>query len=1294
MDRDEYAQLKDIVAGALSQSQGDLASYLDARCCGGASRTEVESLLAATLRAAPLYENPTLLVAGVRVTQDALVDCGEITLPFAPCPIPLHDAPLEDVFLGTPRYAIRRRIGAGGMGIVYEVEDRERGHIVALKTLQRRGGHDIYQLKREFRNLADVAHPNLVSLYDLVIEDEMCFFTMELVEGVTFVEYARQEPSHSSVTDRIRHTLPQIVRGVQELHRRGMQHRDIKPSNVLVTPTGRVVVLDFGLTSRLAHEDVKELERAGTPAYLSPEQCEGGTVSTASDWYSLGATLYQALTGRAPFEGSGRHVIQRKTREDPPTAASVEPRTPRDLDEVCMALLHRDPAARLTGRGVLERLSAGQPSASPDSGDTPLAVFVGRTALLEALSAAFAGVTEGRSASVFIHGPSGIGKSTLVQHFIDRTLARQAALVLRSRCHEHESIPYKALDGLVDGLTRHLGSMPAAELARTMPDEAGALARLFPVMRTLGVEPDAEAGTSDPMVLRRKAFAALRDLLDRLAARQPILMDIDDFHWADADSIGWLTEFLRPPGPRDLLILVSFRSEELDAKPFLRTLLERVDLGERVSLVMAPMSRDEINAVVDGLLPADVSPDPARRDDIVRNSGGNPFLVEALARHAALGEQSSGGVTLEEMVARRVETLPPASRVFLEMLAVCGRPVLPARLFEARGYMDDERPLLAQLRAAHFVRNSRTADRVEMYHDRIREVLAARVSPDAARQIHERLAEVLVAHGDDDPEALFEHYRVAGRIDIAAAQAAAAAVKARGVLAFDLATWFYRQALALQPHADQHSEWRAQLAQSLENAGRPVEAADAYLDAAAHAESAQRLQWRRKAAELLLIGGQIDRGLAAIDDVLNTVGVRLATGPRTAVVSLALRRLQLRWRGLACRARPDEPIADDDLLRIDACWSLTVGMAMVDPLRAADVNVRQLLWALRVGDKFRVARGLALEAGFSMIVPVGADRQRVEALRHQATALAPDAGRHYVAALTSVWAGIAAFVTGRWRESAELCGHAVTTLRDHCTGVTWELNLAQNFFLFSLVLLGQVRQAAAHMPGLLRAARERGNVYLEFELGTRMSLVTVAADQPDEAERLANEGMARWSQRGFQRPHYHHLLTLVQTRLYRGQVSEAWDLFERHRDALQQGQFRRVQHTRIETANCRARCALALAAQRSDARALHAVAEREAQRILAENMPWANSYAWLLRAAVAYQTGHARDAVEGVSRAIAGFDASDMQLHAAVCRWRLGALLDGTRAKDLRAEAETFMVRQDVRNPVGMARLYAPGFPD
>jgi eukaryotic-like serine/threonine-protein kinase len=1267
----EYARLKEIVAGALAQPDSDRSAYLAAQCGADATiRFEADSLLASALRAARLYEDPTLLIDGDGVRLDALEQ--------------LHDA-----FEGTPRYIVRRRIGEGGMGIVYEVDDRERGQVVALKTLRRWSGDDIYRLKWEFRNLADVAHPNLVSLYDLVIDDDACFFTMELVEGTRLVDYVRQESSAAGRAARAREALVQLIEGVLELHRLGIRHGDIKPSNVLVSADGRVVLLDFGVATRMVQREFIESQIAGTPAYLSPEQLVDAQVSNACDWYSVGATLYHALIGRPPFDGTPREVIERKTINEPVPVWKIEPHIPADLSDICMSLLRRDPAMRMSGREALEGLSLGDRATADGSATFAEPVFVGRDDSMDVLWAAFKTSRAARSTTVMVHGPSGIGKSALVQRFVE-TLEREPVLVLRSRCHEHESIPYKALDGVIDSVARHLRTMPLALRSEVIPRDAAALGRLFPVLCALGMGGD-DRDESDPIALRRKAFTAFRDLLGNLTRRQPVVVDIDDIHWADADSVRWLTEVLHPPSPPALLIVLSFRSEELDAKPFLRTLTERIDIGSRFSLPLSPLSPTEVDELIGSLL-RERGAASFERLAIAEASGGNPFLADALARDVATGE-SRGEPTLDQMVARRLDALPPESRAFLEALAVCGRPMLPARVFEACGYRGDDRPLVARLRSAHLVRNSRSADRVEMYHDRIREVLSARVAPDAARQIHDVMARVLVAHGDDDPEALFEHYRAAGHTELAVMQAAAAGDKASAVLAFDLAVTFYREALALESDSTQRATRIADLAKALENAGRPIEAAEAYLDAAQRVHGDDQIERRRKAAELLLVGGRIDQGLRVIEEVLRTVGVPLARGQATALASLALRRFQLRWRGLEFTAQTESRIANEDLFRIDACWSITVGLAMVDPIRAADFNVRQLVWALGVGDPYRVARALALEGGFSVLIPVAAARSPRELYR-QAEELAGSAGRHYIGALTSMWAGIGAFLGGRWAEATHLCGRAVTLLRDHCTGVTWELNLAQNFFLFSLVYQGELREAARLWRGLLESARERGNFYLELELTTRLSLIWLAADQALEAEREADAAVARWSQRGFERPQYLRLLTLIQVRLYLGRAGEAWELLERHRAEFGRPLFRRVQHTRVETANWRARCALALAARGEDAPRMQAIALDEAQRIEREQMPWSNPFATLIRATVACQHGDAAAAIVGLTAATEGFTSAEMHMHAAACRWRLSTLAPGDQGETLRAAAKRFMTDQDVRNAPAFLRVLAPGFPE
>ena len=156
-----------------------------------------------------------------------------------------------------------------------------------------------------------------MSLYELVVDEPYCFFTMELIDGVDFFKYVR--PSQSLLDEaRLRAVLGQLVEGVRVLHDATIAHRDLKPSNVLVDAAGRVVVLDFGLalSSTLSTTET-EGRLSGTVAYMAPEQAAGHRGGAASDCYSIGVMLYQALTGQLPHTGSVYEVLVTKQSEDP-----------------------------------------------------------------------------------------------------------------------------------------------------------------------------------------------------------------------------------------------------------------------------------------------------------------------------------------------------------------------------------------------------------------------------------------------------------------------------------------------------------------------------------------------------------------------------------------------------------------------------------------------------------------------------------------------------------------------------------------------------------------------------------------------------------------------------------------------------------------------------------------------------------------------------------------------------------------------------------------------------------------
>jgi hypothetical protein len=257
--------------------------------------------------------------------------------------------------------------------------------------------------------------------------------------------------------------------------------------------------------------------------------------------------------------------------------------------------------------------------------------------------------------------------------------------------------------------------------------------------------------------------------------------------------------------------------------------------------------------------------------------------------------------------------------------------------------------------------------------------------------------------------------------------------------------------------------------------------------------------------------------------------------------------------------------------------------------------------------------------------------------------------------------------------------------------VTWELNTAHNFLLGALLYQGELADVSARVPPLLADAQARGNLYVETELCTRMNLVWLAADQPDEGERLAIASIQRWSQQGFHRQHYSAALARMQTELYRGHADAAWTLCDRCRPALRQTLLLRAQLVRVEYAFLRGRCALAMASSHNDnAQRFLDVAREEASRITRERMDWSTPIASLLLAGVAACEGATDHAIDHLNAAIAGFDRAGMQLYAFAARTRLAALSADGRGARARDEAARYVAAQQVRNPAAMARMLAP----
>ena len=992
-------------------------------------------------------------------------------------------------------YEILAEVGHGAMGVVYRARDLKHQAIVALKCMQHISPSALLRFKQEFRTLADLAHRNLVSLYDLVSVEGQWFFTMEYLEGVDFLTYVRggdragESGLSAEQLSRLRCALRQLAQGVAVLHRAGKLHRDIKPSNVLVTGQQRLVLLDFGLAAELddlgQHQSIEQ-QVVGTVAYMAPEQAASQPVSRASDWYSVGVMLYEALTGQLPFSGRALQILMEKQRCEPPAPRELDSGVPESLNALCIALLARNAEARPAGSEVLRQLGDHLAASAPSGSaivSTQEAPVVGRHQHIQALWDAFRTMKQGRPVLVAIEGQSGAGKSTLLQCFLDQVAARDKAVILSGRCYEQESVPYKALDSLVDALSRYLRRLSLVEATALMPRYASQLARVFPVLQT--VEAVARASTHalrlpDPHELRRRAFAALRELLGRLSDRHALLLCLDDLQWGDLDSASLLGDLMLPPNPPALLLLACYRSEDRASSPFLGSFLQSgargsVDVREMVVDALTVQETRELTLL---LLGDSDAASQEQADSIVRESGGSPLFIAELVHYTQSPAPAAGRVgmaevlSLDGVLSQRIASLPDDARQILEVVAVAAQPLRQRDACTASGIGTDERPILALLRSSRLLRSTGSSERdeIETYHDRVRETIVRHLPKERLEAYHCRIAMTLSASAHADPERLAVHFQGAQELEKAGEYYAQAARQAALALAFDHAAKLGRLALELKNWTDaDRRQLQVELGDALANAGRGSEAAKEYLAAANGADHSLALDLKRRAALQLMTSGHVDEGIAQLRPVLSAAGTKLAKKPWQALLSLLVRRAQLRVRGLGFRERRPEEVPPGDLQRIDICWSVVVGLSTVDPIRGADFQTRNLLLALRAGEPFRVGRALAVEAGF-LASAGSAGRRRATQILERADHLAHRVDQPYARGMVEVARGTVAYFAEDWKTAHQLCTRAEAIFREHCTGVAWEIDTSSAFSLWSLTRMGAIAELKRLCPGLLNEA--------------------------------------------------------------------------------------------------------------------------------------------------------------------------------------------------------------------------------
>lgn len=671
------------------------------------------------------------------------------------------------------RYEVLDEIGAGGISTVFKVLDSESGKTVALKRVEptRTSDEEIARFHREFRFLSEIAHPNIVRVFETGVDGQLPFFTMEYLAGETLADaLARPDRGYALTLRRdpaaLTDFLTQVCHALSHIHGQGTVHRDLKPSNLMVTPNGSVPdlkVLDLGL-AKFRHTDpgvaTRSAQVLGTVHYSAPEQIKGTTVDGRADLYSLGAILYEIMTGRRPFSGDNAvsvAVQQLNELPVPPRVHDLD--VPHHIQLAIMKLLEKDPDRRYrTPEDLLIDLGNPDVIAIKET-ETPSAPplllhprFLGRREQAAQARGAMSDIRSGAGRILAVEGEAGIGKT----RFLNEICADAKVMgiqILGGTCYRDSPTPYRPV---IDAVREGLGERSLWNWVDR--DDRFPLARLFPELKDESVEAIPE---EYQMVKQDTIVEALVRLLERAGRGAPIILSLDDLQWADEPTLAFLAALSDRVKELPVAVLAGHR-------PFEGTSPAGLEDADRIRLT--PLDRDTTRDLVGSIL-GSLDVQEELLTEVYTVSGGNPFsAIEAVRsledngtlrwkrnqwHYAGLGNDLPERV--EWLVNQRITRLSGPRREILELATLLGRP-FDIPFLELCG-LENESAIRKDLHwlISHDLLKVADDDRYQLFHANVESAVTAALEKDRTADLHLRIG-LGLEHAKGDPEEIGRHF--------------------------------------------------------------------------------------------------------------------------------------------------------------------------------------------------------------------------------------------------------------------------------------------------------------------------------------------------------------------------------------------------------------------------------------------------------------------------------------------------------------------------------------------------------
>jgi len=625
---------------------------------------------------------------------------------------------IEPTSFAEGRYQVKKFLGEGGKKKVYLTHDAklDRDVAFALIKTEKLDENARKRIDREARAMGKLGdHPSIVTIHDMGEHEGQPYIVIPYMPGGDVEGLIEKAPEHKLPIEQVINIAKAVCRGLEFAHSKGIVHRDLKPGNVWLSADGTAKIGDFGLAVAV---DLSRLTQSGmmvgTVSYMPPEQAMGGKVTTKADLYSLGAMLYEMVTGRPPFVGDDSVSIIGQHINTPPVSPTWHREDlPPALETLILQLLEKDPAKRPESASVvlqaLESIDAGKASKEVSKEASKIAenplyrrVFVGRESELKQLQSAFDGAVSGQGSLMMVIGEPGIGKTeTCLQLSTYVTLRGGKTLV--GHCYEEGSLslPYLAF---VEAMRSYVLDREVKDLREELGTGAADVARIVSEIREkLKVKPRPKG---DPEEERYRLMQAVTSFLTSAAGVQPLLIVLEDLHDADKGTLDMLTHVSRHLSGARLLIVGTYRDVEVDrTHPLSAALAELRRVSTYGRVILRGLNADEVRRMLEGITREEIPWNLA--EAVHRQTEGNPLFVQEVVRYLAeegLITQKEGRWRpaketplemnipegLRDVIGKRLSLISPECNQLLSVAAVIGREFRLEVLKKVSGMSEEE----------------------------------------------------------------------------------------------------------------------------------------------------------------------------------------------------------------------------------------------------------------------------------------------------------------------------------------------------------------------------------------------------------------------------------------------------------------------------------------------------------------------------------------------------------------------------------------------------------------------------